>query len=128
MNLFNSALKISESFTYVYNDNSENKEKHPENLRISLSYKQLSVSYSSSYTYKYDLYTDKIPEGKKAGYNQRTEKEFVPYSVSLSYSLPSKTYTVFAFHVNPACVNIPSKLSLPKVYVAIKVFKYACSL
>ena len=92
INLFDSKLKLSESFSYVYNDNTEQADKHAESLKLSLSYKQLSVSYSSSYTYKYDLYIDKIPEGKKAGYNQRTEKEFVPYSVSLSYSLPSKTY------------------------------------
>ena len=92
INLFDSKLKLSESFSYVYNDNTEQADKHAESLKLSLSYKQLSVSYSSSYTYKYDLYTDKIPEGKKAGYNQRSENEFVPYSVSLSYSLPSKTY------------------------------------
>jgi lipopolysaccharide assembly outer membrane protein LptD (OstA) len=92
INLFDSKLKLSESFSYVYNDNTEQADKHAESLKLSLSYKQLSVSYSSSYTYKYDLYTDKPPEGKKAGYNQRSEKEFVPYSVSLSYSLPSKTY------------------------------------
>ena len=92
VNLFNSTLKFSESFSYIYNDNTEKKDKHAESLKLSLSYKQLSVSYSSSYTYKYDLYTDKpSPEGKK-GYVQRTEKEFTPYSASLSYSLPSKTH------------------------------------
>ena len=92
MNLFNSALKISESFTYVYNDNSENKEKHPENLRISLSYKQLSFAFTSSYTYKYDLFVESANEEGKKGYVQRKEKEFTPYSASLSYSLSSKTY------------------------------------
>lgn len=92
VNLFNSTLKFSESFSYIYNDNTEKKDKHAESLKLSLSYKQLSVSYSSSYTYKYDLYTDNpSPEGKK-GYVQRTEKEFTPYSASLSYSLPSKTH------------------------------------
>ncbi len=92
VNLFNSTLKFSESFSYVYNDNTEKKDKHAESLKLSLSYKQLSVSYSSSYTYKYDLWTTQAsPEGKK-GYVQRTEKEFTPYSASLSYSLPSKTH------------------------------------
>ena len=92
VNLFNSALKFTESFSYVYNDNSKEKNKHAESLKFSLFYKQLSVSYSSSYTYKYDLYTDTpSPDGKK-GYVQRSDKEFTPYSASLSYSLSSKTY------------------------------------
>ena len=92
VNLFNSTLKFSESFSYIYNDNTEKKDKHAESLKLSLSYKQLSVSYSSSYTYKYDLWTTEAsPEGKK-GYVQRKEKEFTPYSATFSYSLPSKTH------------------------------------
>lgn len=92
--LFNSKLKINESFSYVYNDNSEEKRHYAENLKLSLSYNQLSAALNFSYTYKYDLYTDvsKKPEGKQLGYNIRKEKEFTPYSASLSYSLPSKTY------------------------------------
>ncbi len=92
VNLFNSTLKFSESFSYVYNDNTENKDKHPESLKLSLSYKQFSVSYSSSYTYKYDLFIEKANEDGKKGYVQRKEKEFAPYSATFSYSLPSKTY------------------------------------
>lgn len=92
INLFDSKLKLSESFSYVYNDNTEQADKHAESLKLSLSYKQLSVSYASSYTYKYDLYTDTPGPDNKKGYVQRTEKEFVPYSASLSFSLPSKTY------------------------------------
>ena len=92
VSLFNSTLKLSESFTYIYNDNTEKKEKHAESLRLSLSYKQLSIAYSSSYTYKYDLYINSANEEGKRGYVQRKEKEFTPYSISLSYSLPAKTY------------------------------------
>ncbi len=92
VNLFNSTLKFSESFNYVYNDNTEKKEKHAESLKLSLSYKQLSVSYTSSYTYKYDLYILKANDDGKKGYIQRRDKEFTPYSVSLSYSLPTKTH------------------------------------
>ena len=92
VNLFNSTLKFSESFSYVYNDNTEQKDKHPESLKFSLSYKQFSISYSSSYTYKYDLFTDTANEDGKKGYVQRKEKEFTPYSATFSYSLPSKTY------------------------------------
>ncbi len=92
LSLFNSSLKISESFSYVYNDNTDKKEKHAESLRLSLSYKQLSLSFSSSYTIKYDLFTDTANEDGKKGYVARKEKEFTPYSASLSYSLPSKTW------------------------------------
>ena len=92
INLFNSTLKISESFNYVYNDNTEKKEKHAESLKLSLSYKQLSVAYSSSYTYKYDLFIETANEQGKKGYVQQKDKSFTPYSASLSYSLPSKTY------------------------------------
>ena len=92
VNLFNSTLKLSESFSYVYNDNTEKKDKHSESLKLSLSYKQLSVSFSSSYTYKYDLFIETANDEGKKGYIQRKEKEFTPYSASLSYSLPSKTY------------------------------------
>ena len=92
VSLFNSKLKFSESFSYVYNDNTEKKEKHPEQLKMSLSYKQLSVAYSSSYTYKYDLFIETANAEGKKGYVQRKEKEFTPYSASFSYSLPSKTY------------------------------------
>ena len=92
VSLFNSKLKLSESFNYVYNDNTENKDSHPESLSLSLTYKQLSVAFKSSYVYKYDLFIEKPNEDSKKGYVQRKEKEFTPYSASLSYSLPSKTY------------------------------------
>jgi hypothetical protein len=38
------------------------------------------------------LYTTTANRDGKKGYVQRTEKEFTPYSASLSYSLPSKTH------------------------------------
>ena len=94
VSLFNNTLKLSESFSYVYNDNTKEKDKHPESLRLSLSFQRLSLSFSSSYTTKYDLYINpnSVPEGKKLGYNEHSKKEFTPYSASLSYSLPSQTY------------------------------------
>ena len=92
INLFNSQLKMSESFTYIYNDNTEKKEKHSESLKLSLSYKQLSVAYNAQYTYKYDLFVETANEAGQKGYVQRKEKEFTPYSATLSYSLPSNTY------------------------------------
>ena len=98
--LFNSNLKFSESFNYVYNDNTEKKEKHAESLKLSLSYKQLSVAFTSSYTTKYDLYILKANDEGKKGYVQRKDKEFTPYSASLSYTLPSKTYYQWLNRIN----------------------------
>ena len=92
VSLFNSNLKFTESFSYIYNDNTEKKDSHPESLRLNLSYKQLSVSFASSYTYQYDLFLNTANEAGKKGYVQRKEKEFSPVSAALSYSLPSKTY------------------------------------
>ena len=87
VSLLNSKLNFSESFSYVYNDNTPEEDQHAESLKLSLSYKQLSMSYTSSYTYKYDLNMT----GQK-GYVQQKEKSFTPYSATLSYSLPVKTY------------------------------------
>ena len=92
VSLFNSNLKFSESFTYVYNDNTKEKDKHAESLRLSLSYKQLSIAFNSSYTYKYDLFIDKPNDKGEKGYVKRDEKEFAPVSATLSYTLPNKTH------------------------------------
>lgn len=92
VSLFDSKLRISESFSYIYNDNSEEKKKYPESLKVSLSYEQLSVSLNCSYTYKYDLFTDTANEAGQKGYVRREEKEFTPYSAALSYTLPAKNY------------------------------------
>ena len=92
VNLLDSKLKLSESFSYIYNDNTEKKDKHAESLKLSLSYKQLSIAFTSSYTYRYDLFIDSANEAGQKGYVQRKEKEFTPFSATLSYSLPSKTY------------------------------------
>ncbi len=100
VNLFNSILKFSESFSYVYNDNTDKKDKYPENLRLTLSYKQLSISFTSSYTYKYDLYIDTPNENGEKGYIQRSEKEFTPTTASLSYILPNKTHYAWYNRIN----------------------------
>ena len=92
VSLLDSKLKISQSFSYVYNDNTEKKDSYPESLKLSLSYKQLSLAFNASYTYKYDLFINSANQSGQKGYVQRKEKEFTPYSASLSYSLPTKTH------------------------------------
>ncbi len=92
VSLLDNKLKFSESYSYVYNDNTDKKDKYSESLKLSLTYKQLSVSFNSSYTYKYDLFIDSANAAGQKGYVQRKEKEFTPFSATLSYSLASKTY------------------------------------
>ena len=85
LNLFNSKLKLTESFTYNMEDD------NPDNLKLSASMFGLQVSYVQSYVLGYEFDPAKgwyIPDDKK----KNDEKEFLPYSFSLSYSLPGTTY------------------------------------
>ena len=79
LNLFNSKLKFSESFTYNLEDN------NPDSLKLSASGYGLQLSYIQSYVLGYDF-------DSSTGWTIRTEKEFLPYSLSLSYSLPSNNF------------------------------------
>lgn len=77
VNLFNSKLRLSE--TYVYNREDENHD----SLKFSLSAYGAQLSYVMSYVQGYTF---------ENGWHIKEEKEFQPYSFSLSYSYPSKTY------------------------------------
>lgn len=88
LSFFNNSLKISESYNYNLEDN------YHDSMKLSLGWKSLSAAYTMSYTYGYDFYSDKdVLNGKaqKKGWVQRTEKEFLPYSLSLNYSPTTKT-------------------------------------
>ena len=85
VSLLSSKLTLSESFTYNMED------ENPDSLKISASGYGLSLSYIQSYVLGYEFDEVKgwyIPPEKK----ENDEKEFLPYSFSLSYSLPSKTF------------------------------------
>ncbi|MBO4319555.1 MAG: LPS-assembly protein LptD [Treponema sp.] len=83
LSLFSSTenkLSLSESFSYDW-DKWESSA-----FRVSLDYRNLSVVYSMSKTYGYDFnVTD--------GWVAHSEKEFLPETLSLSYTFPSKTFT-----------------------------------
>ena len=84
VSLFNSKLKLSESFTYNMEDD------NPESLKLSASLFGVQVSYIQSYVLGYEFDPLKgwyIPEDKK----KNDEKEFLPYSFSLSYSHSGKS-------------------------------------
>lgn len=85
---FNNTLKFSESYNYNMED------EYHDSLKLSLSWKNLSASYQMSYTNGYDFYSKEEAEkteGKSFGWNQRPDKEFLPYSFNFSFSPPTKT-------------------------------------
>ena len=78
-------LSLSENFIYNMEDD------NPDSLKLSASMFGLQLSYIQSYVLGYVLDPNQgwiIPEDKK----KNDEKEFLPYSLSLSYSLPTQTY------------------------------------
>ena len=83
LSLFNSKLKISESFSYNLEDD------YPDSLKISASAFGLSLSYVMSYTLGYDFDRD---NGWVIWSENERGKAFIPYSLSASYSLPAKTF------------------------------------
>ena len=103
ISLFNSSLKLSESYSIITDPDAWNKRNedaevlglnnfeafmnHSDSFKLSLTWKKLTAAYTMSYTTGYDL--DK--EGG-TGWNAREKKQFLPYSMSLSYSPASKTY------------------------------------
>lgn len=88
VSLLKNTLKITESLNYVLQE-TDSVPAHWDSFKASLSWKNLSASYVMSYTTGYDMtYTEAgLPDGWKA----KSEKEFQPSSLTLSYSLGSKT-------------------------------------
>ncbi|MGI0529996.1 hypothetical protein [Treponema socranskii] len=79
ISLFNNTFKFTESYNY----NWENY--HDDALRLTLSWQGLESSYTMSYTKGYDFDT-------ATGWKVRSKEEFLPYSLSLSYTLPKDTW------------------------------------
>lgn len=79
VSLFDSKLKLSESYTYNLED------KEHDSLSISGSWTSFQISYVMKNTIGADLDPDK-------GWVNREEKEFLPYSLSFSFSPSTKTF------------------------------------
>ncbi len=77
VSLFNSVLRLSENYSYNRED------EHSESLKLSASAYGLQLAYTMSYVQGYDF---------DNGWKIKSEKEFLPYSVSLSYASASKTF------------------------------------
>ncbi len=76
---YTSSIKLTEAFTYNLEDD------NPDSLKFTASWSSFQLSYVMSYTYGYDF-------AKDTGWVVRTEKEFLPYSLSASYSPSTKTF------------------------------------
>ena len=75
------------SFSENYNYNME--EYHHDSMKFSFSWMNLTAAYQMSYTYGYDMGHDS--SGNPTGWEQREEKEFLPYNFSFTYSPKTKT-------------------------------------
>ncbi len=83
--LFDSKLKLSENFTYNMEDD------NPDSLKLTASLFGVQLAYVQSYVLGYEFDAVKgwyIPEEKR----KNDEKEFLPYSFSLSYSNSGKAH------------------------------------
>ncbi len=72
-------LRMTQSLSY------NRDEDYWDSLRFSATWKNLSATYTQSYTSGYDF------DDSARKWTARTEKEFLPYSAALSYTLPTKT-------------------------------------
>ena len=82
LSLFKNTLKFTQSYNYNWD-----KYRH-DALRLSLSWRGLQAAYAMSYTKGYDFKNDPPEKGWKV----RSEEEFLPYSLSLAYTLPQDTF------------------------------------
>ncbi len=103
LSLFDSKFKFTENFTYNLEDD------NPDSLKLTASGLGIQLSYIQSYVLGYEFDPVKgwyIPQEKK----DNDEKEFLPYSLSLSYSLPGNTHYIwfnrvsFSFGLNTSVV------------------------
>ena len=91
VSLFSSKLKLTESYNYELED------MHHDSFKAALSYGGLQASYIMRYTTPYDFDGDTYnADGTIAAYGKgwvaQTDKEFLPYSLSLAYSNSGKNF------------------------------------
>lgn len=89
-------LSISQSFTYNIED------KHEDNFSVSASWAGFRVAYTMMYTRGYDFETGTQGSSKTMGWKQRTDEEFLPYSLSVSYASPERTFHPISKNVSLA--------------------------
>lgn len=98
INLFNSKLKFTQSYIYDLED------EYHESFKLALSGYGAQLAYTMSYTTGYDFDVDN-------GWTVRSEKEFLPYSLSLAYVSGTKTWARWAERI-----SVSPSLSTSVVY------------
>ena len=79
LKLLDGDLSFTESYNY------EMEEKYHDSLKLSAAWKNVQLAYTMQYTTVYDF------DGK-SGWKAKTDKEFVPYQISLAYATKNKKY------------------------------------
>ncbi|MGI5116402.1 hypothetical protein [Treponema sp. SP13] len=82
LSLFNNTFKFTQSYNYNWD------KYHDDALRLTLAWQGLEASYTMSYTKGYDF-------NAATGWQVRSQEAFLPYSLSLSYTLPKDTWYVW---------------------------------
>ena len=87
MNLLNSPLSFSETYTHNLEENKA------ESLNLSASWMGFNISYLMSNTYGYDF-------DSNSGWKIRKDKEFLPSSLSVTYNTPNKTFSTWSDRIH----------------------------
>ena len=87
LTLFDSKFKFTENYTHNIEDD------HPESLKLSASGLGIQLSYIQSYVLGYDF--DPLKGWTLPKDATDEDKEFLPYSLSLSYSLPGNNFSTW---------------------------------
>ena len=85
--LLNSNVKFAQSWQYDLEDD------YHESFKLALSGYGFQLAYTMSYVKGYDFDVD-------VGWVQQSEEKFQPYSVSLAYTSPSKTFTYWTDRIS----------------------------
>lgn len=79
-------LSITQSFSYNIED------KHEDSFSVSASWVGFRVAYTMMYTRGY-IFESRTQGGSRTmGWRQKASEEFLPYSLSISYASPEKTF------------------------------------
>lgn len=90
-----SQMSFSESYNYNLEEN------YHDALKLNFNWMSFSFAYQMSYTYGYDMtYKD---DGTPLGWKIRTEKEFLPFSFSVSYNPQTKTLYTWKNRISLGC-------------------------
>lgn len=90
VSLFDKKLNFSESYNY------DTEKGYSDSLKLALSYQGFQAAYTMKYTNPYDFGSN--------GWIQQSEQEFLPYSASIAYSTPSKTFRTWKNRISVAPV------------------------